>query len=161
MRAFKQILNKDRARTDELNREGSANFRLVMKKIQEILISTRTMAVLLLVYAAAMGYATFIENDYGTPTAKALVYEAKWFELVMLLLILNFIGNIKRYRLWQRENGRYLFSTFRLFYYSLVVRSRAIFLLKGSCISAKEKLPMKLLPISISLKFRLKKKEIS
>ncbi len=103
MRAFKQILNKDRARTDELNREGSANFRLVMKKIQEILISTRTMAVLLLVYAAAMGYATFIENDYGTPTAKALVYEAKWFELVMLLLILNFIGNIKRYRLWQRE----------------------------------------------------------
>jgi len=54
LRAFKQILNKDRARTDELNREGSANFRLVMKKIQEILISTRTMAVLLLVYAAAM-----------------------------------------------------------------------------------------------------------
>ena len=74
-----------------------------MKKLQNILISTRTMAVLLLVYAAAMGYATFIENDYGTPTAKALVYEAKWFELVMLLLILNFIGNIARYRLWKRE----------------------------------------------------------
>ncbi len=74
-----------------------------MKKLQNILISTRTMAVLLLVYAAAMGYATFIENDYGTPTAKALVYEAKWFEVVMLLLILNFIGNISRYRLWKRE----------------------------------------------------------
>ncbi|WP_373708198.1 c-type cytochrome biogenesis protein CcsB [Kaistella sp.] len=74
-----------------------------MKKIQNILISTRTMAVLLLVYAASMGYATFLENDYGTPTAKALIYEAKWFELVMLLLILNFIGNISRYRLWRRE----------------------------------------------------------
>ena len=74
-----------------------------MKKIQDILISTRTMAVLLLVYAASMGYATFLENDYGTPTAKALIYEAKWFELVMLLLILNFIGNISRYRLWRRE----------------------------------------------------------
>ncbi len=61
------------------------------------------MAVLLLVYAASMGYATFLENDYGTPTAKALIYEAKWFELVMLLLILNFIGNISRYRLWRRE----------------------------------------------------------
>ncbi len=61
------------------------------------------MAVLLLVYAAAMGYATFLENDYGTPTAKALIYEAKWFEVVMLLLILNFIGNISRYRLWRRE----------------------------------------------------------
>lgn len=74
-----------------------------MKKIQSILISTRTMAILLLVYAFAMAYATFLENDYGTPTAKALIYEAKWFEGVMLLLILNFIGNISRYRLWRRE----------------------------------------------------------
>lgn len=74
-----------------------------MKKLQDILISTRTMAVLLLVYAFAMAYATFLENDYGTPTAKALIYEAKWFELIMLLLILNFIGNIGRYRLWKRE----------------------------------------------------------
>ncbi len=74
-----------------------------MKKIQDILISTRTMAVLLLVYAFAMAYATFLENDYGTPTAKALIYEAKWFELIMVLLILNFIGNIGRYRLWKRD----------------------------------------------------------
>ena len=61
------------------------------------------MAVLLLVYAFAMAYATFLENDYGTPTAKALIYEAKWFELIMLLLIINFVGNIGRYRLWKRE----------------------------------------------------------
>ncbi|WP_294204973.1 cytochrome c biogenesis protein CcsA [uncultured Chryseobacterium sp.] len=74
-----------------------------MKKLQDILISTRTMAVLLLVYAFSMAYATFLENDYGTPTAKALIYEAKWFELIMFLLILNFVGNIARYRLWKRE----------------------------------------------------------
>lgn len=74
-----------------------------MKKLQDILISTRTMAVLLLIYAFAMAYATFLENDYGTPTAKALIYEAKWFELIMVLLILNFIGNIARYRLWKKE----------------------------------------------------------
>ncbi len=74
-----------------------------MKKIQDILISTRTMAVLLLAFAISMAVATFIENDYGTPTAKALIYEAKWFEAIMFLLILNFIGNIGRYRLWKRE----------------------------------------------------------
>lgn len=74
-----------------------------MKKIQDILISTRTMATLLLVFAISMAVATFIENDYGTPTAKALIYEAKWFEAVMFLLILNFIGNIGRYRLFRRE----------------------------------------------------------
>lgn len=61
------------------------------------------MAVLLVIFAVSMGYATFLENDYGTPAAKALIYEAKWFELVMLLLILNFVGNIARYRLWRRE----------------------------------------------------------
>lgn len=74
-----------------------------MKKIQDILISTRTMAVLLLAFAISMAVATFVENDYGTPTAKALIYEAKWFEVIMFLLILNFIGNIGRYRLWRRE----------------------------------------------------------
>jgi len=73
-----------------------------MKKIQDILISTRTMAVLLLVYAFSMAYATFLENDYGTPAAKALIYEAKWFEVLMLLLILNFVGNIYRYKLWRK-----------------------------------------------------------
>ena len=74
-----------------------------MKKLTDILISTRTTAVLLLVYAFSMAYATFLENDYGTPTAKALIYEAKWFEMIMFLLIINFCGNITRYRLWKRE----------------------------------------------------------
>jgi len=32
------------------------------------------MAVLFIAFAIAMGVATFIENDYGTQTAKALVY---------------------------------------------------------------------------------------
>lgn len=76
---------------------------LIMKKFLNILFSTRTMAVLLLVYAIAMAVATFVENEYDTATAKALIYNAKWFELVMLLLILNFIGNISRYKLWRRE----------------------------------------------------------
>lgn len=74
-----------------------------MNKLISIFISTRTMAVLLLIFAGAMAYATFLENDYGTPAAKALIYEAWWFEAVMLLLILNFIGNINRYRLWRKE----------------------------------------------------------
>jgi len=61
------------------------------------------MAVLLVVFVVAMALATFIENDYGTLTAKALIYNAKWFEFIMLLLILNFIGNIHRYRLFRKE----------------------------------------------------------
>src|SRR5210317_1521292 len=74
-----------------------------MKKIADILFSTRLTGVLFLLFAAAMALSTFIENDYGTQTAKALVYNAWWFELVMLLLMVNFIGNIKKYELLQRK----------------------------------------------------------
>jgi cytochrome c-type biogenesis protein CcsB len=61
------------------------------------------MGAMLLIYAFSMAMATFVENDYGTPVAKALIYDCWWFELVMLILVLNFIGNIKRYQLTQRK----------------------------------------------------------
>lgn len=60
------------------------------------------MAVMLLIYAVAMAVATFIENDYGTPAAKQLVYYSVWFSVLQVLLIINFIANIFRYRLWHR-----------------------------------------------------------
>ncbi|MBQ4821074.1 cytochrome c biogenesis protein ResB [Aquimarina sp. MMG016] len=47
-----------------------------------------------------MGTATFIENDYNTETAKAIIYNAKWFEILLLLLVINFIGNIVKYNLF-------------------------------------------------------------
>lgn len=74
-----------------------------MKKIFNILYSTRLMAVLFFVFATAMGVATFIENDYGTQTAKALVYNTWWFEVIMLFFVINFFGNIFRYRLYRKE----------------------------------------------------------
>lgn len=61
------------------------------------------MSVLLIVFAIAMAVATFVENDYGTQTSKALIYNTWWFELVMLLLTFNFIGNIFRYNLFRKE----------------------------------------------------------
>ena len=74
-----------------------------MNKLEKFLFSTRTMSVLLFIYAISMGYATFIENDYDTATAKAVIYEAKWFEVLMVWLIVLFLMNIKRYRLWSKE----------------------------------------------------------
>ncbi len=70
-------------------------------RIIAILFSTRTMSVLLIVFAIAMAVGTFIENSYDTPTSKLWVYNTNWFSLLMLWLMLNFIGNIKRYQLWQ------------------------------------------------------------
>ncbi|MFY0605032.1 MAG: cytochrome c biogenesis protein CcsA [Flavobacteriaceae bacterium] len=74
-----------------------------MKKILDILYSTRLMAVLFFLFATAMGVATFIENDFGTQTSKALVYNTWWFEAIMIFFIINFFGNIFRYRLHKKE----------------------------------------------------------
>ncbi len=76
-----------------------------MSHILKFLFSTRLSGVLLLLFALAMATATFIENDYNTETAKALVYGAKWFEIVLLLLAVNFAGNIAKYNLFSREKA--------------------------------------------------------
>ncbi len=70
----------------------------------KILFSTRLTGIVLLVFAFAMAIATFIENDFGTETAKALIYGAKWFEIMLLLLAINFAGNIAKYNLvsWKK-----------------------------------------------------------
>ncbi|RUA10655.1 MAG: cytochrome C biogenesis protein, partial [Flavobacteriia bacterium] len=74
-----------------------------MKKIFNFLFSTRLTGILFIVFAATMGIATFIENDFGTQTAMAVVYHAWWFEMIMVIFMINFIGNISKYRLLRKE----------------------------------------------------------
>jgi len=47
----------------------------------------------MLIVAIASGYATFIENDYGTIAAKAAIYNARWFEIVIFLAFINIAWN--------------------------------------------------------------------
>ncbi|NOR28930.1 MAG: cytochrome C biogenesis protein [Lutibacter sp.] len=74
-----------------------------MNKLLSLIYSTRLMAVLFLVFALSMGVATFIENDFGTETAKALVYNSWWFEGIMILFSINFFGNMLKYKLYKKE----------------------------------------------------------
>lgn len=83
-----------------------------MKRILGILISTQATLWLLLIFVLAMAAATFVEEYYDTATAFRYVYRAKWFECILLLLTLNFIGNIKRYHLLSRRKlGGFLFHS--------------------------------------------------
>lgn len=77
----------------------------IVNKLLAILFSTRLTGLLLLLFAGAMAVATFIENDFGTETSKALVYNAKWFEIVMILMAINFMGNIAKYNLFSKEKA--------------------------------------------------------
>jgi cytochrome c-type biogenesis protein CcsB len=63
----------------------------------------KTMAALILIFAFTIGYATFVENDYGTMTAKADIYNARWFEVLLGLLALNLLFNIVKFNMARKE----------------------------------------------------------
>ena len=73
------------------------------ERLKNALFSTRLTAVLFLLYPTAMAFGTFIESWYSTDTAKIWIYNAWWFELLMVLLAVNFFGNIFKYRLLRKE----------------------------------------------------------
>ena len=72
-------------------------------KILQFLFSTKFMLVLLILFPLAMGIGTFLESWYSTDAARIWIYNAWWFELLMLLLMINFMGNIKKYNLLSKE----------------------------------------------------------
>lgn len=74
-----------------------------MNKFLKFVFSMQTMGVLILLFAFSIGIATFIENDFGTPAAKALVYNALWFEIMLSIIVANLIANIIRYKLYKKE----------------------------------------------------------
>lgn len=60
--------------------------------IEKFFSSFVTTIVLLLIYAAGLAVATFIEKYHGTAVAKAMVYYSPLFFLLQLLLVVNFIA---------------------------------------------------------------------
>ncbi len=72
-------------------------------KFFSFLFSTRLMAFLFIAFAGAMAAGTFIEDAYNTDTARIIVYNAWWFEAIMFVFMLNFLGNIRRYKLYKKE----------------------------------------------------------
>ncbi|MGX1025036.1 cytochrome c biogenesis protein CcsA [Psychroflexus sp. MBR-150] len=75
----------------------------IIEQIKSVLFSTKLMATLFIVFALAMAIGTFVENSYTTLTAREWIYNAWWFEAIMALFVINFLGNISRYQLWRRE----------------------------------------------------------
>ena len=77
---------------------------MTIQKLISFFYSTKLMAILFITFAIAMAVGTFVENDYDTDTARIWVYNTWWFEAIMGLFVVNFIGNISRYRLLKKEN---------------------------------------------------------
>lgn len=78
----------------------------MQKKLAKFLFSTRLTSVLFFVFAIAMIVGTFMDKGEATsptPYSRTLIYNAWWFESIMVFFMINFIGNIFRYRLLRKE----------------------------------------------------------
>jgi cytochrome c-type biogenesis protein CcsB len=79
-----------------------------MSRLTHLLFSYKTTLILLTLLGVGAAVATFIENDYGTSTARVLVYNHIWYEAVMVLLTINLMGIIYQRKMW-REKARFIF----------------------------------------------------
>jgi cytochrome c-type biogenesis protein CcsB len=63
----------------------------------------QVMIILSLLFSFSIGYATFIENDFGRSSAKSLIFSAWWFEAILGLLVFNLVNNLIKFRLFRLE----------------------------------------------------------
>lgn len=78
----------------------------MQKKIANFLFSTKLTAFLFIAFAVAMAAGTLLDRNMDTsptPYTRTLIYNAWWFETIMVFFIINFAGNIFRYRLYKKE----------------------------------------------------------
>lgn len=81
-----------------------------MKNIIYRFFSTTAGGFYTILFAAAIGIATFVENDFGTSAAQKIIFKSWWFELLLLLFGLSVLANIFRYRMFQqRKWGNLMF----------------------------------------------------
>ena len=77
-----------------------------MNTLKKILFSNRLTGVLFVVFAVAMAIGTFMDagqETSPTPLTRNLIYNAWWFELIMFLFVINFAGNIFKYKLIRQD----------------------------------------------------------
>jgi len=68
------------------------------------------MAVLVLfLFGVFVGVATFIENDYGTQTAQALIYKARWFEIFLAYFVAILTYQIFKYKSYKNRLPVFIF----------------------------------------------------
>ena len=70
--------------------------------VEKLFFSYKFMLFMLFLLGLGAGVATFIESVYDTTSAKIMVYDATWYEGVMLLLTLSLVGIMYKYKMWKK-----------------------------------------------------------
>ncbi|WP_142783255.1 cytochrome c biogenesis protein CcsA [Changchengzhania lutea] len=99
----------------------------MQNKLAKILFSTRLTAFLFIAFAVAMATGTILDagqDTSPTPYTRNLIYNAWWFEAIMVFFVINFSGNIIRFRLYKKEKWA-----------TLILHLSFIFILLGAFIT--------------------------
>ena len=99
----------------------------MQKKIANFLFSTKLTAFLFIAFAVAMAVGTILDRSMETsptPYTRTLIYNAWWFEAIMVFFVINFVGNIFRFRLHKKEKWA-----------TLVLHLSFIFILLGAFVT--------------------------
>ncbi|MBT8189057.1 MAG: cytochrome c biogenesis protein CcsA [Bacteroidia bacterium] len=87
-----------------------------LKRYLNPIFDTKAAGFYILSFAIAIGVATFIENDFGTSAAQKVIYQAWWFELLLLLFSITIIVNMIRFRMFEQKKWSLL-----LFHFSIII----------------------------------------
>lgn len=74
-----------------------------LQKFTKAFFSMLSTVILLSIFAISIAYATFAENNISTEYAKEIVYNARWFEVLFVLLIVNLIGSVIQYNIVNKK----------------------------------------------------------
>ncbi|MCB9182824.1 MAG: cytochrome c biogenesis protein CcsA [Flavobacteriales bacterium] len=77
--------------------------RSALDRVLGSLFGTRAAGLYILLFAAAIGVGTFIENDFGTSSAQHVVYRSTWFSVLLILFCITIVVNIFRYRMVEQR----------------------------------------------------------
>ena len=66
---------------------------------------------MLFLFGALVGAATFIENDYGTQTAQALIYKAQWFEVFLAYFVAILVYQMIKSKSYKTKPSVFLFHS--------------------------------------------------
>lgn len=73
--------------------------------LEKLFFSYKFILFMLFLLGFGAGVATFIESAYDTQTAKILVYDAIWYEVVMFTLTVSLLGTIYKRKMWKKQGA--------------------------------------------------------
>jgi cytochrome c-type biogenesis protein CcsB len=88
-------------------------------KYIKFLFTPAFMGILLVIFALSMATATFVENDFGSAAAYSFIYNTWWFEFILLLLVINLIGQILEFKLYRK--GKITVMMFHLAFVVMII----------------------------------------